>query len=100
MTENIFNSLLAACGGGLLTLIVLLIKIVYQKFRNDALTLKALAHDSFFRYCRYLLAEDSVSEHELENLNYLYNGYKAQGLNGTGDKLFRAVMDKPMKVGD
>lgn len=93
----ILNSFLAAIGGGLLTLIILCIKWLWRKITADQLTLKALAHDSFFRMCRYVLMDGEVIETELENLEYLYKGYKAQGLNGTGDKLYRDCMNLPVQ---
>ena len=92
----ILSSFLSAIGAGLLTLIILCIKWLWQKITADQLTLKALAHDSFFRMCRYVIRDGEITESELENVEYLYKGYKAQKLNGTGDRLYEVVMDLPV----
>lgn len=65
---------------------------------NDDLTLKAIAHDAYFRQARYLLEKDEISEEELENHNYLYRAYHSQGLNGTGDRLHELIMEKKVIV--
>ena len=59
--------------------------------------LKALAHDSFYRQCRYLLSKDFITEDELENLNYLNDAYASLGLNGTGEELYRRCLEKELK---
>ena len=59
---------------------------------------KALAHDAYFRYCRYLLPEETLTEEEVENINYLYESYHALGLNSTGDKLYQEIIKKPVKT--
>ena len=87
-----------ACGAGLLTIIILLIKKLWKSMTSDDLTIKALAHDAYFRHARYLLAKDEITEDELENHNYLYDAYHAQGLNSTGDKLHEEVMKKTIKI--
>lgn len=92
----IINAFLTAIGGGILTLIILCIKWLWQKITADQLTLKALAHDSYFRMCRYVIRDGEITESELENVEYLYKGYKAQKLNGTGDRLHDIVMDLPV----
>lgn len=65
---------------------------------HDDLTLKAIAHDAYFRQARYLVDREDISEEELENHNYLYQAYKAQGLNGTGDRLHELIMEKKVIV--
>ncbi len=96
----ILTSFLSAIGAGILTLIVLCIKWLIRKITADQVTLKALAHDSFFRMCRYVRMNGEMTESELENINFLYKGYKAQGLNGTGDKLYEECMDLPITKTD
>lgn len=98
MTTIIVNSFLGACGAGILTIIVLLIKWIWKKFKADDLTIKALAHDAYFRHCRYLLLKEEITEEELENHTYLWNAYKGQGLNGTGEKLHAEVLQKKVTV--
>lgn len=89
VVDIILKSFLTACGGGLLTLIVLCIKFTWNKMRRDDLTIKALAHDAFFRQARELIKKGHMTKDDLENLDYLYRGYKAQKLNGTGDEIYQ-----------
>lgn len=92
--DIIFRSFLGACGAGILTLLVLSIKWLVKKLKADDITIKALAHDAYFRHSRYLLSEDEISEAESENHDFLYEAYKAQGLNGTGDRMHAMIAEK------
>lgn len=92
--DIITKAFLTACGAGILTLIVIAIKWLAKKIKADDLTIEALAHDAYFRHGRYLIPEDGISEADLENHEYLYRAYKAQGLNGIGDKLHDEIMKK------
>ena len=47
--------------------------------------------------CRYILAKGSMTEDELENLNYLHDTYKGLGMNGTGDELYRRCLELPIE---
>ena len=96
VTSIIVNSILTACGGALFTGLCVWIRGLYVKSKNYDKALKALSHDAFFRYCRYLLPRETLSEDEVENLNYLYEGYHSLGLNSTGDKLYQQVISKPV----
>ena len=100
VTLVIFNSILAACGSALFAGICVWIKGLYKKDRVYDEALKALAHDAFFRYCRYLYPCDELSEYKVENLNFLYKAYHSLGLNGTGDKLYNQIIAKPVKVNE
>ena len=92
------KSFLTACGAGMLTLIIMMIKWTYKKMRADDKAIKALAHDAYFRHCRYLLQNDTITQAELENHNYLYDAYKGQGLNSTGDAMHDQVLRKTVVV--
>lgn len=96
----VWTSFLGACGAGLLTLIILAIKWFVKKIKADDMTIDALAHDAYFRHCRYLIQEakanNEISEVEYENHEFLYKAYKAQGLNGTGDKMHKMISE--MKI--
>ena len=96
--EIIMKSFLGACGVGVLSLLTLTIKWLWKKIRVDDLTIEALAHDAYFRHCRHLLQSDYITEDELENHNKLYKAYKAQGLNGTGDRMHALVLEKQVRV--
>ena len=88
------EAFLSACGAGLLTLIIVAIKWFFKKIKVDSMTLEALAHDAYFRHCRYLMPYDEIPEEDLENHCHLYNAYKAQGLNGTGDRMHELILEK------
>lgn len=92
--DIILRAFLAAIGAGLLTLVIFCIKWVYKKIEADDKTMKALAHDAYFRHCRYLLPDDEITETELENHNFLYEAYHVQGLNGTGDRMHELILEK------
>ena len=91
------KAIITAAAGGVFTAAVVWIKNQYTKGRIQDRALKALSHDSFFRMCRYILAKGSMSEDELENLNYLHDTYKGLGMNGTGDELYRRCLELPIK---
>lgn len=97
VTTIIINSILTACGGAIFAGICVWVKGLYRKSKNYDKAVKALAHDAFFRYCRYLLPEETLTEDEVENLNFLYEGYHSIGLNSTGDKLYQEIIKKPVK---
>lgn len=91
------KAIITAAAGGVFTATVMWIKNQYAKGKIQDRALKALSHDSFFRMCRYILAKDSMTEDELENLNYLYDTYKSLGMNGTGDELYKRCLEMPIK---
>ena len=97
-TMIIINSILAACGSALFAGICFWIKALYIKSKSYDFALKALAHDAFYRNCRYLAPCEELDEDEVENLNFLYKAYHSLGLNGTGDKLYAQIISKPVKV--
>ena len=92
--DTLMKAFLTACGGGVLTLIIVAIKWFVKKIGADNLTMKAVIHDSYFRQARYLLAKDEITEEEYENHDYLYQAYHVQGLNGTGDRLHDIIQEK------
>lgn len=53
--------------------------------------LLAILHDRVFQACMYHIDKGEISGDELENLEYLYNGYSGMGGNGTGETLFKRV---------
>lgn len=96
--DIILKSILSACGGALFAGICVWVKGLYKKNKVYDEVLKALAHDVYFRYCRYLLPEDELTEYEVENFNFLYKAYHSLGLNSTGDKLYNQIISKPVKA--
>ena len=99
--SEIFNTfikaLITAAAGGLFTASCIWIRSILTKNKIYEKSLKALAHDSFYRQCRWLLSQDSISEDELENLNYLHDAYTSLGMNGTGEVLYRRCLEKEIK---
>lgn len=96
--ETVVNSFLAAIGAGILSIIALFIKWMWKKFKADDLTIKALAHDAYFRQARYLLSQDFITEEQLENHDYLWQAYVGQGLNGTGKQLHEKILQMEVRV--
>lgn len=92
------NTLVGAIVGGLCTALVHFIRKARMKDNAIEQAVKALTHDSFFRYCRYLLTEGKITTENLENLEHLYSSYKALGLNGTGDKLMNECRKLPIST--
>jgi hypothetical protein len=58
----------------------------------------ALLHDRLYQGCRYHISQGIITEDELKNMEYLYNGYHALGGNGTGTELYQRVKKLPLKV--
>jgi len=97
-TTIIINSILGAVGTAVFAGVCVWVKGLWQKSKNYDKAVKALAHDAYFRYCRYLLPEETLTEEEVENINYLYDSYHSLGLNSTGDKLYQEIISKPVRA--
>ena len=97
IVELIVKAVITAATGAFVGAVILWVKRVLKKMKVYDDALKALAHDSFYRQCRYLLQQVSISEDELENLNYLHDAYTALGMNGTGEELYRRCLERPLK---
>ena len=97
-TQIILNSILGAVGTAIFAGVCVWVKGLWRKSKTYDKAVKALAHDAFYRYCRYLLPEDTLTEDEVENINYLYDSYHSLGLNSTGDKLYMQIMSKPVRT--
>lgn len=95
--DLIVKAVITAASGAFVGAMILWLKSMLRKMKVYDDALKALAHDSFYRQCRYLLQQDSISEDELENLNYLHDAYTALGMNGTGEELYRRCLERPLK---
>lgn len=95
-TATILNSILGAIGTAIFAGVCVWVKGLWQKSKTYDKAVKALAHDAYFRYCRYLLPEETLTQEEVENINYLYESYHALGLNSTGDKLYQQIISKPV----
>ncbi len=99
-TMIIINSILGAIGTAIFAGVCVWVKGLYIKSKDYDKALKALAHDAFFRCCHYLMPKETLTDDEVENINYLYDSYHSLGLNSTGDKLYNEIMKKPVKIAD
>lgn len=90
MLELMLRTILTAFAGAFAGAVIVWAKGLHK--RDSAV--KAVVHDSFHRQCREILAQDSMTEDDLENLNYLHDAYKSLGLNGTGEELYKRCLEK------
>ena len=95
--DTIMKAIITTFAGAFAGAVIVWIKATVKKEKVYDQALKALAHDSFHRQCRQLLGQETITEDELENLNYLYESYKALGLNGTGKELYKRCLDKEIE---
>ena len=97
MLELILKAIITSAAGAFVGAVIIWAKGMLMKQQEFEAALKALAHDSFYRQCRTILQQDSISEDELENLNYLHDAYTSLGLNGTGEELYKRCLKKPIR---
>lgn len=95
--ELVLRTIITAFAGAFAGAVIVWIKGIHKKEKIFEAAVKALAHDSFHRQCRELLAQESITEDDLENLNYLHDAYKSLGLNGTGEELYKRCLKKPIE---
>lgn len=48
----------------------------------------ALLHDRIYQACQYHIQMGYITVQDLNNLEYLYKGYRGLGGNGTGEELY------------
>lgn len=70
-----------------------------QRAEQEALKegVLALLHDRLYQGCRYHIHNGEISDDEMKNMEYLYNGYHVLGGNGTGTELFERIKKLPLK---
>jgi len=95
--DLVLKTIITSAAGAFVGAVIVWIKGMLKKQKEFESALKALAHDSFYRQCRALLTQESMTEDELENLNYLHDAYTSLGLNGTGEELYRRCLEKPIE---
>lgn len=66
---------------------------------NIQTALLANLHHTLYTECSRIIKEKEVSIDDLDNLKYLFEGYKALGGNGTGETLYNKVCNLPIKHG-
>ena len=93
----IIDTVIKTLVGMIIGALIMWVKDILNKGKDQDNAVKAIAHDSFYRQCRELISKDSITESELENLNYLHDAYSSLGMNGTGEELYRRCLDKPIE---
>lgn len=96
--DVLIKAFISACGAGMLTLIIVCIKLLVQIILRDKLTLDSLSYNAYYNDCKKLMDKDEITKDDLENHEYLYKTYKARKLNGTGEKMHQIVMEKPIRI--
>lgn len=105
------NSFLMAIGfGSIITIVSKIFKSSLKsreetelRFKNLEFANIAMLHDKIYKQCSDFLEQGWISVDDLENLDYLWRGYKGLGGNGTGETLYNKVKDLPnikMKEGN
>lgn len=99
------NSMLVALGAG--SIISLFVRVFKQlklqrqkteeRFRKIESANLALLHDMIYQQCSCFLEQGWISVDDLENLEYIWKGYKGLGGNGTGEALYTKVVALPHK---
>lgn len=87
----------------IVSLLSILVKRLYSKFKQEITTQKllkegmlAMLHDRIYQLCTVYIDRNSITIDELENLEYLYKSYHNLGGNGTGTSLFERC--KALKI--
>jgi hypothetical protein len=99
------NSVLVALGAG--SFISLFVRVFKQlksqrekteeRFQRIESANLALLHDKIYQQCSHFLEKGWISVDDLENLEYIWNGYRSLGGNGTGEHLYHKVIALPQK---
>ncbi|MFK3752508.1 hypothetical protein, partial [Enterococcus avium] len=100
------NSFLMAIGlGGFLKIFHNIYKAVKgnkdqteNRFKRLEYANVAILHDKIYKQCSEFLEQGWISIDDLENLEYLWRGYRELGGNGTGETLYKKVLDLPNKL--
>ena len=77
--DIILKAILTSAAGAFVGAVIIWVKGMLKRQKEFESALKVLAHDSFYQQCRAILTQESMTEDELENLNYLHDS-ECQGL--------------------
>ena len=66
-----------------------------QRFQKLEYANIAILHDKIYNRCNDGLKDGWISVDDLENLEYLWRGYKGLGGNGTGETIYNEVLKLP-----
>lgn len=92
--NNVIDILVAAIVGGLIVWVKAQVKRRTDEDKAIIIAVKSLSHDALFRCATDILDRGTISQSELDNLNHLYEGYSALGMNGTGEQLYKQAKSK------
>lgn len=67
-----------------------------QDLSHDAYL--ALLHDRIYQCCKRYLERGCVTDHELKNLEYLFEPYEKSGGNGTAKKMYMDCQNLPLQT--
>ena len=68
-----------------------------NEFRTIKECIVALLHNQFYRTCEIYIERGCLKTHELVDLDKLYVRYKALGLDGAGDELYKRCKNLEIK---
>lgn len=74
-----------------------LLSTVKGRKNAEKKALLALLHDRLYTELSVLLANDTVSRSDYENINYLYAPYKELKGNGTCEKMYNDLQKKKIR---
>lgn len=60
----------------------------------------SLLHDRIYQACQYHMRNGYITVQDLNNLEYLYKGYRGLGGNGTGEELYKRCKALPIVPND
>ena len=69
------------------------------RFKNLESANIAILHNEIYKQCSYFIEQGEIAIDDLDNLEYLWEGYHGLGGNGTGELLYNRVKELPLKGG-
>lgn len=70
-----------------------------QKERaNQDKAIKMLVHSEYFRCCKELISQETISDADHENFTQLHEVYTELGMNGHGEWYYKQIEDKKNKL--
>ncbi|MDT2595644.1 hypothetical protein [Enterococcus dongliensis] len=75
-------------------------RLTEQRFKMLEAANIAILHNEIYKQCSYFIEEGAVAVDDLDNLEYLWRGYRGLGGNGTGELLYNRVRELPLKGGE
>lgn len=67
------------------------------RFKNLEAANVAILHNEIYKQCSYFIEQGEITVDDLDNLEYLWDGYHRLGGNGTGELLYNRVRNLSIK---